>query len=58
MKHKTYWCKKLSLKGGSGVYKTSKGMRVMYNLMTLYQTLKVSKQSNKRLYELVFWTNS
>ncbi|WEA42039.1 hypothetical protein [Priestia aryabhattai] len=40
------------------VYKTTKGMRIMYNAMTLYQTLKVSKQSNKQLYELVFWTTS
>ncbi|MED4284546.1 hypothetical protein P4678_01245 [Priestia megaterium] len=40
------------------VYRTAKGMRVMYNAMVLYQTLKVSKQSNKRLYEPVFWANN
>jgi len=57
LKHKKYWCQKFSSKGGSVVYKTTKGMRV-YNAMVLYQMLKVSKQSNKRLYEPVFWAHN
>ncbi|WP_374148821.1 hypothetical protein [Priestia megaterium] len=43
LKHKKYWCQKFSSKGGSVVYKTTKGTRVMYNAMVLYQMLKVHK---------------